>query len=318
MLLFFGFNQSEWNGILLILTLLLVAFNTYKNSEVSTYINNRFLRRRDLNKVAKEKSSEFASCGLISFDEKDCIVAWNKAAYITFKWKEREVLEKNINLLIAKDSMAAFKSFKDEHIHGYDHSVLELEACTKDKKKIPIELSISKWVIDNSTIYTIVTRDISHRKGNEASRKVVSDNIIREQGVQLELYRHSEDVDQTGAWRWNLTEQDEHEAFEVTEGVRKIFLIGRTDNLHDFLIKKVHHNDQHLINEALDKAKRGEDSEFTYRAIRSDYSIALIFCKWRMALTSPKPSTPTDIYGTIRLLQIISNEEDARNTKLDK
>lgn len=311
-LLIFGISQVALNGIIGLAILLLVSIDVYKHSRIANYINNRFLRKRDLNRVAKERSAEFASCGLINIDEQGSIIAWNKYATDLFKWKEREIIGKNINIIISKESLPSYYSLQAEHSNTQDPTVIQIECCTKEKIKIPVEVSVSKLEFDDTVLYILVARDISHRIGNEQQRKILTDAVISDQLKLLNLYKRGEETDRTGVWHWNVLEKDESRAMEVTDGVRKILLLGKSDATYEFIMRKVHHLDHGVFNEALLKVLRGENSEFTYRAIRSDFSIALLFCKWEAALTSPKPSTPTDIYATIRLLQNISEDDSIR------
>ena len=80
-----------------------------------------------------------------------------------------------------RSGMDRFTRTGEAHVIG---STVELSACTKEGKEVPIELSLSTWTVRDERYYTGILRDIGERKAaEEALRK--SEQVLREKTEEL-------------------------------------------------------------------------------------------------------------------------------------
>lgn len=111
---------------------------------------------------------ESASDAIITADGKGNIISWNKAAQHTFGYSEEEVVGKALTIIIPDE-------FRESHEHGIErvssggpHHVIgrtvELAGLHKDGRMLPIELSLSTWLVEGERFYSGIIRDISERK----------------------------------------------------------------------------------------------------------------------------------------------------------
>lgn len=106
---------------------------------------------------------------VIIIDSEGKAVFYNRAAEKLLGYQPEEVLNKEIHLILApKEYHEAYKrgieKFKKEGKGKVLNKVLELEALTKDKKLIPIELSVSKIKVNDEYFALGIIRDLSKTK----------------------------------------------------------------------------------------------------------------------------------------------------------
>jgi PAS domain S-box-containing protein len=132
--------------------------------------------------------TESAIDAIISADHTGTIISWNKAATRILGYSEEEVLGQRLELIIPKQyheahrtGMERFTKTGEAHVIG---TTVELSACTKDGREVPIELSLSTWTVRDERYYTGIIRDIGERKAaEEALRR--SEQTLRERTEEL-------------------------------------------------------------------------------------------------------------------------------------
>ena len=135
--------------------------------------------RRRIARDLKESRARFASIvetamdGIISVDETQRIVLFNKAAERIFRCSEAEALGLPLYTFVPEryraKHMAAFKSFAAEGVASRpaDGRGFVLTVCRLDGSEFPIEASISRVDIDGRPLFTIIHRNISRRLETE-------------------------------------------------------------------------------------------------------------------------------------------------------
>jgi two-component system sensor kinase FixL len=126
---------------------------------------------------------DHASEGIITIGEQGTVDSFNIAAERLFGYQAREVLGKNINVLMPKP----YKSEHDQYIKNYLESGVsqiigigrEVIGLRKNGTTFPIDLSISEMYMDETRMFTGIVRDITHRK--EAEEKLEKANRKTEQ-----------------------------------------------------------------------------------------------------------------------------------------
>ena len=109
---------------------------------------------------------ETAMDGIISIDEQQNIILFNRAAETIFGWKADQVLGRPVNILIPNRFVAQHQHSVEQFGRGaipsrrmsVQRSVLALRSSGEE---FPIEASISHTKIENRRIYTVILRDVS-------------------------------------------------------------------------------------------------------------------------------------------------------------
>jgi PAS domain S-box-containing protein len=111
---------------------------------------------------------ESANDGIITADSKGDILSWNKSASTMFGYDQSEVIGKPLTIIIPEE----YKTPHDKGIErvsgGGEHHVIgktvELSGLHKDGHLIPVELSLSTWLIGEERFYGGIIRNVSERK----------------------------------------------------------------------------------------------------------------------------------------------------------
>jgi PAS domain S-box-containing protein len=114
---------------------------------------------------------ESANDGIITADSNGVVLSWNRAAASIFGYEESEVLGQSLTIIIPDE-------YKDPHEKGIErvsgggeHHVIgksvELSGLHKHGHHIPVELSLSTWLIGEERFYAGIIRDITERKQQE-------------------------------------------------------------------------------------------------------------------------------------------------------
>lgn len=115
---------------------------------------------------------ELAPEGIIAINEHFKITLFNKGAERVFGYRAKEVLGKSINILLPKH----FRKDHNKHIKSFDateesYSRMgrrgEISGLHKNGEEFPAAASISKLVVGNEKVYTVLIQDITERKNAE-------------------------------------------------------------------------------------------------------------------------------------------------------
>ena len=112
--------------------------------------------------------TESANDAIISADTNGKIISWNRGAEIIFGYSEEEAMGKPLTLIMPDEyqqkhqqGMQRVKTTRKLRVSG---KTLEVEGLTKAGAKVPLELSLSSWVLGRRMYFTGIIRDISERK----------------------------------------------------------------------------------------------------------------------------------------------------------
>ena len=110
---------------------------------------------------------------IITINEKGSIQTFNKGAQELFQYKETEVLNRNIKMLMPDPDRSQHDKYlqryltsKSPHIIGIGREVIGLK---KDGTEFPMDLAISQVNLHDRIIFTGIIRDISQRKEFESA-----------------------------------------------------------------------------------------------------------------------------------------------------
>ena len=134
---------------------------------------------------------DIADDAIISIDETQRIVLFNQGAERMFGYSLDEVQGRTLDILLPQGSAEAHH----EHVNEFDSSSIparrmaargQISGRRKNGSEFPAEASISKVTIDGSRIYTVMLRDITHRKQTEEHIR----SSLREKEILLQEVHH--------------------------------------------------------------------------------------------------------------------------------
>ena len=114
---------------------------------------------------------ESANDAIITADSSGDILSWNHAASTILGYSQDEVVGQALTLIIPEEYKAAHDAGIERVAQGGEHHVIgktvELSALHKDGHSIPVELSLSTWLVGEERYFSGIIRDITERKKNE-------------------------------------------------------------------------------------------------------------------------------------------------------
>jgi PAS domain S-box-containing protein len=130
------------------------------------------------------KILSLAADAIICIDARHSIVFFNNGAETTFGFSAAEILGQSIEVLIP----ARFRSKHDDHVRRFSNGPpaarhmgerQAIFALRKSGEEFPAEATISKIVLDQGHILTVVLRDVSERFKAEEQRKQDAEKLRR-------------------------------------------------------------------------------------------------------------------------------------------
>ena len=135
--------------------------------------------------------------GIITIDENGIIESFNPAAETMFGYTSREVIGKNIRLLVPEPHKKKHSDYIRRYITTGNAKIIgigrEVDGERKNGDLFPLELGISEIKIDQKRLFTGIVRDISERKKTDEELRRHRENL--EQLVE-ERTRELEDTQQ--------------------------------------------------------------------------------------------------------------------------
>ncbi|MGE8203217.1 EAL domain-containing protein [Heyndrickxia sp. NPDC080065] len=139
---------------------------------ISVIVDKRFESQVVESERKFQSVIESANDAIIIMDSEGTIISWNNGARNIFGYEEREIIGKNLQVIMPnsyrvthQEGMKRFISTGQPHVIG---KTVELEGLHKDSSVFPIELSLATWVEEGNTYFSSMIRDITERKRTEA------------------------------------------------------------------------------------------------------------------------------------------------------
>lgn len=127
----------------------------------------------DASKSRTDTILEMVGSAIITVDENQSIILFNRRAQEVFGYMRGEVLGKKLDILIPDAYQVKHrqyvKAFEDGITKMSSTRGVDIFALHKTGRKFPIDASISKMVLNNRPIYTVALDDITWRE--EANKK---------------------------------------------------------------------------------------------------------------------------------------------------
>ncbi len=215
------------------------------------------------------KSIQFVPESIITINYDYRIIYTNNRVKKTFGYTEDELKEANISLIFL--DMQGFEKFRKE-FSDQDMALLT-EVKRKDGTTFPAEVTIGKWMDDDdikNIFYTIIIRDITHRKKNEESVTALRKEIDKISSLCF----NGEKMMGSGTKKWDLASDN----VEYTEGFRRIFNLRKGEQVKAVdLIRTVYYEDtEKLNNSILSCMEEGKPFVIEYRVVQPNGTKDLI------------------------------------------
>ncbi|MCR4378144.1 MAG: EAL domain-containing protein [Rhodospirillales bacterium] len=125
---------------------------------------------------------ETVADAIITINERGEVLSFNKAAENTFGYLAREVIGRNVSMLIAEPHAAAHDEYLANYIRTGKKKIIgktnrEEWGVRKDGVKFPLELGVTELRHGSKRFFTGIVRDITERKRWEAEIKRANDEL---------------------------------------------------------------------------------------------------------------------------------------------
>ncbi|PKG24794.1 bifunctional diguanylate cyclase/phosphodiesterase [Niallia nealsonii] len=138
---------------------------------ISIFVEKRFQSQSIKFESKFQSVIESATDAIVLADSLGNIISWNKGAELIFGYKDKEVLGRNLQIIIPEKyreahqkGMKRYISTQEPHVIG---KTVELQGLKKGGDVFPIELSIATWNEEENMYFSSIIRDITERKQSE-------------------------------------------------------------------------------------------------------------------------------------------------------
>ena len=119
-----------------------------------------------------------AADGIITINSDGSIRSFNRAAEFIFGFQASEVIGKNVSMLMPEPHRSKHDNYIDNYLQTGHARVIgndrEVEGQHKDGSVFPLDLTITKMLVDEQTIFIGLVRDISERKRAEKELRLAA------------------------------------------------------------------------------------------------------------------------------------------------
>jgi len=220
--------------------------------------------------LAKQSSEQInaifssAAEGFITINERGNIISFNQAAQEMFGYSEKEVINKNVNMLMLAQESASHDGYLNKYAQSGIASIMgvgrKLRALKKDGEDFPIHLSISKVSSEQGVVFTGIVRDISKEAQLEEEQEQNQQALI-EVNERVNL---ATDAAGIGIWQYDI----KNDKLTWNKWMHKIYAIPQQDftsTISDWQ-KAVHPEDIKEANQAVqDAIAKNSDFDYEFR-----------------------------------------------------
>ena len=127
--------------------------------------------------------------GIITIDDRGIMESVNPAAERIFGYKARELVGRNINLLMPSPFRQQHDGYLQRYLRTRQPRIIgigrEVVGQRKDGSTFPLDLAVSEWRLGPRRLFTGVVRDITERKRTEQAIAAVTEEERRRFGREL-------------------------------------------------------------------------------------------------------------------------------------
>lgn len=139
-----------------------------------------------------------AADAVVTIDETKNVIFWNKAAEIIWGYSANEALGKNIKNFVPDEHKAPHDEYVDSNVRTGVNKIVgtgrEVEVQTKDGRRVPVLLTMSKMSEGGKTYYMAIVKDITEQKKKEGEAQQAAEEL---QAQEEELRQNMEEITAT-------------------------------------------------------------------------------------------------------------------------
>jgi PAS domain S-box-containing protein len=126
---------------------------------------------------------------VVGMNEEGRIVEWSPQAEGTFGWSRAEAVGQPMVTLIVPERYrarhaAGLAEFRRTGVGAILGRRIELEACTRDGREIPVELSITAAKTPAGHVFTAFVRDLSRRRAHDQQRLALEERLRQSERLE--------------------------------------------------------------------------------------------------------------------------------------
>ena len=222
-----------------------VALQTSRLAQTNANLQAEITRRQAVENTLRKSEARLAGIldvaleAIISVDEQQHIILFNQGAEKLFGYTQTEVMKQPLNLLLPK----RFHTRYDTYIKDFAASNLTARSTSpliglkKNGQEFSAEVSISKLITSDQTIFTIMMQDITKRLESEQALRQSEQNLNEAQRIA-----------HLGSWNLDLQTNVLHWSAEIY----RIFGLDPQEfpASYEAFLKMVHPDDQESVHQA--------------------------------------------------------------------
>ncbi len=138
---------------------------------IVAYLSEKINKTDKIMSESREKYRsvvESANEAIITVDSDEKITSWNMGAQEIFVYTKEEITGRSIEILLPERYRNVFRDELGDYgtinTYRFKDKTMELKALKKDVKEFPFEISGARWKNNNEIFFTVILRDITHRK----------------------------------------------------------------------------------------------------------------------------------------------------------
>lgn len=244
---------------------------------------------------------ENISDGVAIIDSIGTIDFFSVVAELIFGYQRREVIGKNVSVLISGSDRALHGGFIDRYLETGEAHIIgrgrDLEGLTKDGIIIPVELGVTEMAVAGQRYFLGTLRDIAGRKTSKAA-------LIRSE----RRLAHAQSISHFGSWKIDLASG----SIAWSEETHRIFGFepGAVQPSEEVFYSLVHPDDRVRVMENMKTVVITDTpSEVEYRVHRPDGTEVIVHSK--REIVRDASGRPVRVVGTVHDITERKRAEEA-------
>ena len=226
---------------------------------------------------------------IITTDDVDKIIFWNKRAQEIFGYLEEEVKDQCITRLIAERHVSCYRQEIEQLLAleeaGPPGKNFEITGRRKDGVEFPLEMSLSIWKAQGQRFVTATIRDITQRKRAEAALQKIQASLAKAQRLA-----------HLGSWDWDISKNK----ISLSDEIFRIFGLTPEEfgGSYEEFMDLIHPEDRDAVKLSVSRVL-SKDRPFSldYRVVRPDGTVRVVQSHGEHLFRRGWPATADDGHG---------------------